>query len=180
MKIPKIIFFIFALVAGLYLISSNSVVNNAFVTSDNDSINFFFKNIPAPVGFVNDFEYVFNQKQIDGIDSLIKVVNIRKDVVLVVLSLDSSMANKNLFDAITLKTAKQWGIGDKNKNNGILIAFSKSLRMIRIQNGYGIEARLSDEETHTLINQAVIPEFKKGNYYMGIINIIKEIELKIN
>jgi uncharacterized protein len=179
MKIAKISLLIISLCVGIYFVSTLAMGKKNIVNPDNDSVNNYFKKIPAPVGMVNDFEYVFNQKQIDGIDSLIKVVNARKDVVLVVLSLDGSMANKTLFDEVALKTAKTWGIGDKNKNNGILIAFSKSLRKLRIQNGLGIEARLSDEETSALINQVIIPEFKSGNYYQGIVKGIQEIELKL-
>jgi uncharacterized protein len=179
MKTLKIFLLLFTLSAGIYFVSMKAMGNRIIATSDNDSLEVFFKKIPAPIGMVNDFENVFSLKQISEIDSLIKLVNKSKDVVIVVLSLDSSMANKNLFDSVALKTAKQWGIGDNNKNNGILIAFSKSLRRIRIQNGFGIEARLSDEETSTLINQVILPEFKVGNYSQGITKGIQEIERKL-
>lgn len=179
MKTLKIFFLLLTLGVGIYFVSIQAKGNRNVASSDIDSVEMFFKKIPSRIGMVNDFENVFNLKEIDEIDNLIMSVHKSKDVVFVVLSLDSTMSNKNLFDAITLKTARQWGIGDKSTNNGILIAFSKSLRRIRIQNGFGIEARLSDGETSTLINQVILPEFKVGNYSQGIMKGIQEIESKL-
>lgn len=144
----------------------------------NDSVSNYFSLIPTPIGYLNDFEKILTKNEAECIDSLITVINKRKDIAIAVLTISEIMANKNLFDTLTLKIAKEWGMG--NKNNGILIVFSKALRKIRIQNGLGIEARLSDDETAAIIDQVIIPEFKKGNYYLGIMKGIQEIELRLN
>lgn len=84
-----------------------------------------------------------------------------------IVTIDSSWTTKESFDSLTLAIARNWGVGKKDKNNGILIGISTGLRKIRIQNGYGIEAILTDAETKKIINDIIIPEFKKGNYFEG-------------
>lgn len=63
--------------------------------------------------------------------------------------------------------ANNWGVGKKGKNNGILIGISTGLRTIRIQNGYGIEAKLTDAETNKIIEDIILPKFKNGNFFEG-------------
>ena len=45
---------------------------------------------------------------------------------------------------------------------------------MRINNGDGIETKLSDAETKDIIDNIIIPEFKKGNYFQGLRNAIVE------
>lgn len=74
-------------------------------------------------------------------------------------------------DDITLVGAKwghDWGIGQANEDNGILILMAKDDRDIDISTGYGIEYRLTDIEAERIINRVIIPEFKKGNFYEGL------------
>ena len=70
-----------------------------------------------------------------------------------------------------------WSEGQKN---GVVIVFGKQIRQIRIQVGDGLEKKLKDEEVKRIIDYTIIPEFKKGDYFLGIknglIEIIKEIE----
>jgi len=55
-----------------------------------------------------------------------------------IVTVDST--SKKKFNDLALKIANQWGVGEKVKDNGILFAFSKLHRQIRIVNGYGIES----------------------------------------
>lgn len=71
--------------------------------------------------------------------------------------------------------AQTWKIGKAEKDNGILIGISKGYRRIRIQNGNGIEKIITDEETKKIIENYFIPEFKKGEYYKGTLNGLREI-----
>jgi len=80
----------------------------------------------------------------------------------------------------TLNLFNYWGIGAKDKNNGIVILFGKKLRQISITVGLGLESRLSNQECQQIINNIMVPEFKKGDYYngvkMGLEAVMKEIQ----
>ena len=74
-------------------------------------------------------------------------------------------------DDITLVGAEwgeKWGIGQANKDNGILILLAKDDREIDINTGYGIEYRLSDIDAERVINRIIIPQFKQGDFYSGL------------
>lgn len=72
------------------------------------------------------------------------------------------------MDEYSLTLFKKWGVGQKDKNNGVMIAFSTALRRIRIQNGYGIESKMTNEETKKIIDNIMLPEFKSENYFEGL------------
>jgi uncharacterized protein len=135
--------------------------------------------VPSAVGFVNDFEQLFSAAEVDSLTRLIDRLNKELDIQLAVVTLDSTYINANDFDAFSLILAKEWGVGEAKKDNGILIAVSKSLRKMRINNGYGIERILSDEETAEIVNKQFIPNFKTGDFFKGTTYGIEEIKLKI-
>lgn len=66
------------------------------------------------------------------------------------------------------KWGHKWGIGQADTDNGILILLAKDDRTVDINTGYGIEYRITDRMAERIINNYMIPEFKKGNYYAGL------------
>jgi uncharacterized protein len=63
---------------------------------------------------------------------------------------------------------EKWGIGDAAKDNGILVLLAKNDRKITIQSGKGVEEFLTDFQSKRIIDQVIIPEFKKGDFYSGL------------
>lgn len=66
------------------------------------------------------------------------------------------------------KWGQKWGIGQADKDNGILITLAKDDRKIDINTGYGIETIVTDRMAEQIINRIMIPQFKNGNYYGGL------------
>jgi uncharacterized protein len=66
------------------------------------------------------------------------------------------------------KLGRAWGIGQKGKNNGILVLVAMGDRKISIQTGYGAEGPLPDVITHEIIQNDITPRFKAGDYYGGL------------
>lgn len=64
--------------------------------------------------------------------------------------------------------AQKWGIGQKGEDNGLLILIAKSDSKIWITTGYGVEQYLTDATTKTIIENIILPEFRKADYYRGI------------
>tara|TARA_Y100000815_G_scaffold224700_1_gene212020 strand:+ start:326 stop:1165 length:840 start_codon:yes stop_codon:yes gene_type:complete len=62
----------------------------------------------------------------------------------------------------------KWGIGQADKDNGILILLAKDDRKIGINTGYGIEHLLTDAMSKRIINNEIIPYFKRNDYYGGL------------
>jgi uncharacterized membrane protein YgcG len=136
--------------------------------------------VPDPVGYVNDFTHLYTPGQSRILDSLVRDYEKRTGIEIAIVTVDSNMVGTQDFDSYTLGMANYWGIGKKKENNGILVAIAPYLRRIRIQNGLGIESKLSDKQTKTIIDSIFIPNFKKGDYYngtkQGIIAITQQLK----
>lgn len=63
---------------------------------------------------------------------------------------------------------RNWGIGQKGKNNGILVLVALNDRKVTIQTGYGAEGALPDAITQQIIQQDIKPNFKQQDYYAGL------------
>lgn len=65
---------------------------------------------------------------------------------------------------------RAWGIGQKGKNTGALLIVSMKPHRVRIEVGYGLEGALTDAQSKLIIENAIIPAFRSGNYSAGILN----------
>jgi uncharacterized protein len=123
--------------------------------------------VPPPTRSINDFVQLFDGDEIKTLDSLVSVFEKTTTVEIVVATVNSKMVKDHDFEDYTLVMMRMWGVGKKDKNNGVLIVISPNLRRIRIQNGYGIEKILSDSETKQIIDGFFLPKFKEAKYFEG-------------
>ena len=63
---------------------------------------------------------------------------------------------------------RHWGIGQKGKNNGVLLIVDAGERQMRIEVGYGLEGTLTDAQSFQIIHNVITPRFRKGDYAGGI------------
>lgn len=63
---------------------------------------------------------------------------------------------------------RQWGIGTRDKNNGALLLVAPKERKVRIEVGYGVEGGLTDAMSSVIINSAIIPKFRQGDFAGGV------------
>ena len=82
--------------------------------------------------------------------------------VLTVSSLDESIEGfaTRVFDA--------WKLGQKGKDNGVLVIVAPNDRKMRIEVGYGLEGTLTDAASARIIREAMTPQFKNGNFDAGV------------
>jgi len=149
------------------------------LTTEVLSQNYRKDSIPQPIGFVNDFENLFSVGQEKYLESMLKTYQEKTTIQIALVTIDTSMVSRGDFENYVFKIANSWGVGQKEKNNGVTIGISKGYRFMRIENGYGIEAVLTDNETKKIINSAFIPYFKKGLYYQGTITGLRAIMDKL-
>ena len=71
---------------------------------------------------------------------------------------------------------KYWGIGDKNKNNGMLLLFVEDKHKFEFETGYGIEPVLTDVKCFEIFQHTIKPYFREGDYeggmYAGVLDIV--------
>jgi uncharacterized protein len=66
------------------------------------------------------------------------------------------------------RLGRAWGIGDKERNDGLLLLVAPNDRKVRIEVGYGLEGIMPDALSHRIIQDKVLPAFKAGDYPAGI------------
>ena len=85
-----------------------------------------------------------------------------------------SLEDKSI-ESYAYELFNRWGIGKKDKNNGILFLTAVGDRRTRIEVGYGLEKFLTDDVCGEILDTYAIPHFKSGNYEKGITETTRAI-----
>lgn len=75
------------------------------------------------------------------------------------------------------RLGRHWGIGTKELNNGVLLIVAPNERKVRIEVGYGLEPILTDALSRVIIDNAILPRFRTGDFPAGIKEGVENIEL---
>jgi uncharacterized protein len=68
-----------------------------------------------------------------------------------------------------VRLGRAWQIGQKGKNNGVLLIVAPNERKVRIEVGYGLEGELTDAVAKLIIEQRILPNFRQGNMAGGVV-----------
>ena len=140
-------------------------------TSNEKSSNF-----PALTGRVVDQARVLSQSTKDELETLLATHENNTTNQVVVATIES-LGNAQI-EEYSIELARRWGIGQKGKDNGVVLVVAPNDKQVRIEVGYGLEGTLTDALSSNIINYYIIPEFKKGDIQNGInIGIQKIIAL---
>jgi uncharacterized protein len=63
---------------------------------------------------------------------------------------------------------RTWGLGSRERNDGLLLLVAPNERKVRIEVGYGLERRVTDPFAAKVIREQMIPRFSEGKYAAGI------------
>ena len=85
-----------------------------------------------------------------------------------------SLENYDIAD-YGYRLGRQWQVGQKGKNNGALLIVAPSERKVRIEVGYGLEGSLTDAVTRLIIENAITPRFRAGDFPGGITRGVDDI-----
>ncbi|MEM9106089.1 MAG: TPM domain-containing protein, partial [Pseudomonadota bacterium] len=70
---------------------------------------------------------------------------------------------------------RRWELGQAEENNGVLLLVAIDDRKLRIEVGYGLEGVLTDAVASLIINDAIVPEFRDGDFPGGIQKGVNDI-----
>lgn len=79
-----------------------------------------------------------------------------------------SSTNGENIGYLAANWGEAWGIGQKGKDNGVLILLARNDRKVFISTGRGVEHKLTDLMSKRIVEQRIIPQFKRGDYYAGL------------
>ena len=124
--------------------------------------------------WVSNPNQIITEAEANTIDQKLKEIESKTGYETAVVILNS-INNEDAYD-FGLRLFNSWGIGKKNKNNGLLIEVVLNPRALTFITGAGTELVLSDAATYTIGQDYVKPSFRSGNYAEGILKGLDKIQ----
>ncbi len=128
---------------------------------------------PSPSGYVNDFAWTLQEGERQELEALAGRIESETGAEIGV-AIISSLEGADL-EGYANELFNRWGIGKKEKNNGILILVAMAEHKIRIEVGYGLEGSVTDGRAGAVIRQVMQPAFRKGEYGPGLKAALEEL-----
>lgn len=137
---------------------------------------------PTPFKYINDYVGVIDQAHVQ------KIVNVGKEledktgaqVTAVIVSTLDGMS----VEDYAVELFRNWGIGQKGKDNGILLLVAVDDHVMRIEVGYGLEGAVPDGKAGRIRDDYIIPYFQDDNYadgvYYGYLALANEVAKEYN
>lgn len=128
---------------------------------------------PQPPRLVNDFVNLIPDDREAQLEQKLVAYNDSTSTQIAVVI----VANLSGTDAAdySFKLGEKWGVGQKGKNNGMVFLISMEERAAFIATGYGLEEKIPDAIAKRIIQNVVIPNFQKQQFYEGIDEATTEI-----
>ncbi len=117
---------------------------------------------------VNDFARVVDATSAQGIERLSRSLKKASGDVVIVATVPT-IAPYGSIDEYATKLFEQAGLGQKDKDNGLLIVLALKERRVRIEVGYGLEQFITDRFAGETIRRYMAPEFRDGGYGQGLL-----------
>jgi uncharacterized protein len=127
----------------------------------------FSLEFPKLTSWVNDYAEVLDSEEKQELDATLKDFEQETAVQIFVAIMEHLPPDISLEEYVN-KLFNHWGIGQKEKNNGVLLAIFIKDRKLRIEVGYGLEETLTNTVCKRIIDTDIIPDLKKGDFYNGI------------
>ncbi len=149
----SIIIFLFS----FYLFSQESLkkeVGNEFIP------------VPPLTGRVVDLTNTLTNNEIQALSKKLENLEKEKGSQIVVLLIPTTGIDS--IEEYSIRVAEKWKIGRAGVDDGVILIVAKQDRKLRIEVGYGLEGAIPDVIAKRIIEEIIVPEFKKGNFYSGI------------
>ncbi|MDR1467466.1 MAG: TPM domain-containing protein [Oscillospiraceae bacterium] len=134
-----------------------------------------FLSIPNPTRefYVNDFANILSEKTKNTIyrHSIEFYKLTRSQVVFVTVS---SLDGKEVSD-YALELGRKWGVGSKDKNNGLVVLISPNDGKVAISVGRGLEGRINDAKAGKLLDECAMEDFKAKNWNDGVMKLFSPL-----
>ena len=123
---------------------------------------------PTSEFYVNDYANVLSEETKREIVDYSKSLYDKTSAQIVVVTVDT--VGDSDIESYATDLFRSFGIGDKDKNNGLLILLAVNDRKSRIEVGYGLEEILNDSKTGRFQDDYMIPYYKDDDWNNGILN----------
>jgi len=123
--------------------------------------------IPDAVGYVNDVAGIMDEPSRAKLEAFLDQVHQKTGAQFAVLTMKNTAPVAP--SEYKVKVFEKWGIGDKDRDDGLLMLVALDEREVRFETGYGLEGVLPDGLQSRIVRDEMAPHFREGDYTAGII-----------
>jgi uncharacterized protein len=124
------------------------------------------RDVPYLSGHVNDTAGMIPAEVRERLEGELAAFEKQNGAQIAVLTIDS--LDGEVLDDYSLKVAQTWKLGRKGVDDGVLLLIAKDDRKMRIEVGYGLEAKLTDAQCRRILDDVVRPAFRSGDFGAGV------------
>lgn len=135
------------------------------------------KDYKPAVKLVHDFGDMLNPVEEADLERQLVAYNDSTSVQVVVVTFQK--LDGYPIHLLASEIGENWGVGQKDDHNGIVIVLSNEDRKVDIRTGYGAQIHLPPSIAKLIIDKEMIPQFRNGNYYQGLVNALDAIHLSL-
>jgi uncharacterized protein len=128
---------------------------------------------PALTGRIVDQANVISVETRSAIEPKLVDLETKSGIQLVVATVTSLEGQE--IEPYANELFRTWKLGEKAKNNGVLLLVAPNEKRVRIEVGYGLEGTLTDALSKVIITNAIAPRFKTGDFSGGISRGVDDI-----
>lgn len=141
---------------------------------------FGFSNLEVPEleGRVNDLGNMLSWQNEDDLSALLNSIEDSSGAQIAILTVKST--SPETIEEYSIRVVEEWELGRAEYDDGILILLAKDDRKVRIEVGYGLEGTITDYDSKMIIENLMVPQFKKGDYNQGIHDAVLGIKDLMN
>jgi len=122
--------------------------------------------VPFLAGRVNDIAGLLKPSTFVELESILKAHEDSTSNQVAVLII-SSLEGESL-EEYSIRVAETWRLGQKGKDNGVLLLVARDDRKVRIEVGRGLEGDLTDQICGMIIRHEIVPRFRDGDFDGGV------------
>lgn len=130
-------------------------------------------NLPSLSGRVVDQANIVQPSTRNAIEQKLADLETKSGIQLVVATVPSLEGQE--IEPYANELFRNWKLGEKTKNNGVLLLVAPNERRVRIEVGYGLEGTLTDALSKVIIANGMTPRFKAGDFGDGISRGVDDI-----
>ena len=119
-----------------------------------------------PTAWVNDYAKILSSDETNMLNQKLAAYEDSTSTQIFVVTLNETQGAE--ISMLAAEIGQEWGVGQKGKENGVLLLMYPNERKIFIATGYGLDQYLTDDATKRIVDREITPEFKNGNYYGGL------------
>lgn len=133
--------------------------------------------LPANDGFVTQIATVMTAEQERQLEDTLTAYERSSSNEIAVLIVETLQGEP--IEDISNQVFRAWGVGKESKNNGVLIVLAAADHEVKIETGYGLEGAVPDIVARGVIDAEMIPQFREGKYFEGLVAGIDALQKHI-